>query len=358
MKQSEPQDTRRETLGRPVVITGAAGYLGRKLVDAVLENTAAPVVALDKYPGNNGGERVSWVQCDLATSDGRQAVRALGDALQDAAVFHLAGLFVKDVALSPRVSPSEYERDNITATTNIVDAILEGGHWPRLFLFSSTACLYDGAITVPTPVELVSPTVAYAETKLDAEREVARLAERVPNILILRLSRVIGLGYACSLPQDIVSDFVERIALASASGFECSIGSSQEVRPYVHVDDLMEILLQVLGEYSGTGMLIRNVTVQAPIRIARVAELVADTMVRYGFASEQLRLKMLSRAKTSVPVLDPLCYRDFAPRTLKAEDVVRRAVQGYCRVLRQSVEEGDYLGCITQMQQARKCTPL
>lgn len=321
-----------------VVITGAAGYLGQKLVQTVLAESSAEVIAIDKSEMDRACQGVHFVKTDLSTPEGEQAVSGLGELLEDAAIFHLAGLFVKDIDVSRTVSPAEYARDNLTATRRLVNGILESGHRPRLFVFSSTACVYDGAKTHPTPVEEAFPIVPYAETKLDAEKEVRRLAGYVPHVVVLRLSRVIGLGEGAILPRDIVSDFIERLIRADVKGEKHLIGSGGEIRAYVHIDDLMSILLRQVEEYEQEGFIIRNVTSVDPIRVSDIGMIVAETMAGEQVVRREQQPRILSGVKTKVPVLNPLPYQRFIPGTADSAEVVRSAAKQYCRMLKGAID--------------------
>jgi nucleoside-diphosphate-sugar epimerase len=338
-----------------VIVTGAAGYLGRKLVRTVLDNTLAQVIGIDKEAIDDyADERLRFIKCDLSTDEGEQSIRRLGATLQDSVIFHLAGLFVKDVRLAPYVAPVEYEKDNVVATRRLVEAVLNSGYRPRLFAFSSTACVYDGATTHPTPVEIVTPIFPYAESKLEAEQEIRKLVGWVGQVVILRFARVIGLGEGPTLPQDIVSDFIERIVKADRRQTQCSIGSVAEVRPYIHIDDLMSVLLRLLKDYRGEGLVVKNVTSAGPIQIEKVAGIVAETLAGQGLLWQRPDLKLLSTQDIKSPILlNPLPNGKFNPRHTASADVVQLVAEQYCTALKKAIEaesEQDVLSAVEKMR--------
>lgn len=116
-----------------VLITGAAGLVGRALVDAFVR-TGATVVATDIAPrrerGPAGSDRVVWVTADIGTSAGRREVLEVATGagrllvvVHNAAVTTLQGRFLD-------TTDDDFEhlwRVNVEAVVSMTRSTL--GHW-------------------------------------------------------------------------------------------------------------------------------------------------------------------------------------------------------------------------------------
>lgn len=163
-----------------VVVTGAAGFLGRALV-ADLAAAGTPVVAVDRRPLDEPPGVVA-VRADLL--DRHPAVLA---ALRDAdAVLHLAGRpGVRDAgpaAEAPRA------RDNVAATAAVLAAVPTG----TPLVVTSSSSVYGGAAGRPSREgDPVRPRGGYARSKVAVE---ALCAARGGAVAVLRPFTVAGEG--------------------------------------------------------------------------------------------------------------------------------------------------------------------
>jgi len=130
---------------RPIVVTGALGFVGQKLLP-VLETTGTPVIAIARRPKPpHVSEAVTWIQADLRQSSRYE--HAVADA---ACVLHLA-------AATGKVRPSEYHRHNVEATRALLDTC-ETRRAAHFVFMSSIAAGFRDRRYYP-----------YAESKLVAE---------------------------------------------------------------------------------------------------------------------------------------------------------------------------------------------
>jgi nucleoside-diphosphate-sugar epimerase len=161
------------------VVTGAAGFIGRSLVELLLAR-GERVVAIDRLPASPR-PGCTVLAADLAAADDRVAVvLAAADR-----VFHLAAL--------PGVRDRrDRHRDNVLAT----EAVLAAVPARTLVVFTSSSSVYGGSVAGRPSAEddPLWPRGEYARSKATAEtRCLARLAAG-GRTLVVRPFTVAGPG--------------------------------------------------------------------------------------------------------------------------------------------------------------------
>jgi dTDP-glucose 4,6-dehydratase len=169
--------------GRPVLVTGAAGFIGSHLAERLVElgaqtrafvhyNALDSAGWLDESPVR---ARLEVVAGDLGDRDG---LRRACDGVD--IVFHLAALIA--IPYSYR-APVSYVRTNVEGTLNVLQAALDAG--ARRVIHTSTSEVYGTAQSVPIgethPLSGQSP---YAATKIGADK-IAEAFHRSFNLPIV-----------------------------------------------------------------------------------------------------------------------------------------------------------------------------
>jgi nucleoside-diphosphate-sugar epimerase len=174
----------------PVVVTGAAGFVGRALC-AHFAAAGRPhrAIVRDLPPGvARVATRIALG--DLATVPVAQLTAALEGA---AAVVHLAG---RAHALVEPAAETEYHAANVTATERLAAAAVAAG--VRRFVLASTVKVYGEATPPGRPWRAgdpPDPADAYARSKLAAERALAAAcAGGAMTPIVLRFPLVYGPG--------------------------------------------------------------------------------------------------------------------------------------------------------------------
>jgi predicted dehydrogenase/nucleoside-diphosphate-sugar epimerase len=168
---------------KPVLVTGASGFIGCRLSEWLHEGGEWPVKALIRAPGR--AVRLARMPIDFAIGD-LNSRSDLERALEGCESVVHAG-----IGTSWR--PSERRTTNVQGTKNLVDAALRAG--VKRFVHISTIALYGdrvtGTITEDTPPQ-PKKGWDYAESKLAAEQVVLEAAAKGLPAVILRVAVVYG----------------------------------------------------------------------------------------------------------------------------------------------------------------------
>jgi len=257
--------------GRPVLVTGAGGFIGSHLVEQLV-NAGARVRALVHYNalGMRGwleevatGDAVEVVLGDVADSD------SLDSAMRDCdVVFHLAALIGIPYSY---VAPTQYLRSNVIGTLNVLQAARRSP--VARVVHTSTSEVYGTAQYTPMderhPLAAQSP---YAATKTGADQLATaffrtygtpvtivrpfntygpRQSTRaiVPTIITQALAGAsIGLGNLdtardLTFVLDTVKGFILAAEADDAVGKTINIGSGREVT----IRELAELICSIVG---------------------------------------------------------------------------------------------------------------
>lgn len=205
-----------------VLITGAGGYIGRRLVMALRERDV-PVRGLDRDATALAPLAGVGVEVQVADASDR---RALAAALEGVTVvFHLAG--------SALGGPTAIWRANVHSAQALAAACV-GRSGLRAVIFASSGAVYPNSAEWLTEATPPAPAFHYARAKAEAERvllETHRNAD-LP-VQIARIASVYGPG-----SQALMLDQVRR-------GRFPLIGGGRGYASYIHIDDLVEALLSM-----------------------------------------------------------------------------------------------------------------
>lgn len=173
-------------MARLAFVTGANGFVGSNLVEALLE-AGWRVVAMARPEVDV--RRLAAMSAECVVGDVTD-YRSLRDAMPAAAdaVFHVAG----NTSLWSR-HRAEQLRVNVKGTRNVVKAAMETGA-RRLIHTSSLVAygLHSGTVTEDTPSRGLGSPINYVRSKALAEREVRQGISRGLDAVILNPGHVIG----------------------------------------------------------------------------------------------------------------------------------------------------------------------
>jgi dTDP-4-dehydrorhamnose reductase len=218
-------------LRRPVLVTGAAGFLGGEVLRCLRSSGTPSLGTWHEAPAD--GPRMD------VTDAG--AVDEVFRRVRPWAVVHTA--YVQD--------GDRMEAVNASGSAHVAGAAAR--HGARL-VHVSTDVVFDGTAEVPyTEDEPVSPVTPYGNSKAEAERLVT---EAHPGVLVARTSLLYGAGGG---PQEAL---VGRALTGEAIAF-----FSDEVRCPSHVSDLAAALVELTGEASSGILHVAGPQGSHPLRV-------------------------------------------------------------------------------------------
>jgi nucleoside-diphosphate-sugar epimerase len=249
----------------PVVVTGAGGFIGRHLVQA-LTGAGYPVVAVTRAAdeaarATTGAARVRYVHHPGTAADADWQPVLAGAA----AIVHLAGM--AHMPVDDREARRKLRRINVLATQRLALAARQAGVRDFIFM-SSIKAVADQTDSAPlTEADSPSPQDCYGMAKLATERRLQRLGRLEPpmRILVLRPPLVYGPGAGANFAA---------LAALVARGVPLPLASVRNRRSLLYVGNLTAAVLQCLARAdvpSGIFHLSDGVPVSTPELVRALA---------------------------------------------------------------------------------------
>jgi len=213
-----------------VLITGAAGFVGRHVASELRQNGDEPVL-YDKVPV--AGTDPSYVG-DL---EDLQSLRACVEQEQPDACIHLAGIAFVPAGWS---DPARMIQVNVTGTLNLLETFR--AHAPRSRILVISSAEVYGRSARPEPIresDSLTPSNLYAVSKIAADTSALLYHSHYGmEVMTARPQNHIGPGQA---RQFVVSAFAEQlIALRTAKGSDprMKVGNLESQRDFTDVRDV------------------------------------------------------------------------------------------------------------------------
>jgi nucleoside-diphosphate-sugar epimerase len=247
-----------------ILVTGGAGYLGTVLVPMLLAKNYRVRILEQFYFGHEplgaalNDPRLEIVEEDILHQEN------ITDLYDDVfAVIHLASISNDP---SCDLDPNLTIRTNFLATMALARrAKIEG---VSRFIFASSCSVY-GAKTdaILDEQSETGPVTLYALTKLEAEREIARLADDKFVVCLPRLATLFGLSPRMRF--DLAVNVMVKRCL-TGEGLLVN-GTGAQYRPFLHVRDAAEVFMRLLtadpkavnAQVVNVGSNVNNYTIRA-----------------------------------------------------------------------------------------------
>jgi len=245
-----------------VVVTGASGMIGTALLRRLQKHPELKIFALsrDNYTHQHTENNVSWIHGDLQSRQVSLDLVSGSDI-----IFHLAHPLIPPTAATDWTTAT---LESMRVSLNLFAALLHAGHCPKLVFVSSGGCVYGGTPLRGGSLEsdLCQPTSVYGIEKLTIEHHIRLLAERrLVRGHIFRVANAYGKLLPESRNQGLIGTAINQAINRNPIRI---FGSLDNVRDYVHVEDVCEALLcsldyeaefDVFNIGTGTGTTVRGV---------------------------------------------------------------------------------------------------
>jgi UDP-glucose 4-epimerase len=258
---------------KKVLVTGAAGFIGSHLVDALLTN-GANVCVFDNLTAGTLQNIKQWLNNPnftlikgnlLNPSDIKKLEHKHFDL-----VFHLAANPEVRVGLT---NPDIHFQQNLVATHNLLESIRKTKNKSTI-IFTSTSTVYGEPTKMPTPEDYapLKPISTYGASKLACEALISAYAYTYDfKAIILRLANIVG----PRSKHGVIHDFMQKLK-TNPKELEI-LGDGTQNKSYLYISDCIEAMLLGL-EKSKRHIEIYNVGSEDQVDVKTIADIVIKEM--------------------------------------------------------------------------------
>lgn len=251
--------------GKTVVVTGASGYIGSVLVDALVKHSCKVirVSRVDLVPLGD----TKTIEADVRNADTWAKIVAQADI-----IYHLAG---NTSVYEAAKNPAESLNSTLLPLNHLIKAAQERQCKPRV-VFASTATVYGLTSKLPVAESIEpKPITVYDLHKLFAEQQIALATQQgVLESVSLRLSNVYGPSTSVSSADD--RGILNKVTAMALQGKDLMVyGDGNYLRDYVYITDVINALL-FAGITPGLKGQVYNVASGVGTTVKKAFELVAS----------------------------------------------------------------------------------
>lgn len=254
-----------------VLVTGAAGFIGSHVVDALVSR-GVEVVAIDDLSGgyrDNVNPSARFIQMSVVDHASIDALVSL-EAFDY--VFHLAAYAAE--GLSHFIKRFNYT-NNLIGSVNLINASVNAGT-VKCFIFTSSIAVYGSAQVPMTEATIPEPEDPYGIAKYAVERDLREALEMFGlNHVIFRPHNVYGER------QNIADRFRNVIGIFMNQALKeepfTIFGDGGQTRAFSHVDDVAPVIASVPWHPESFNQVF-NVGADTPYSVNHIAAAVAGAM--------------------------------------------------------------------------------
>jgi dTDP-glucose 4,6-dehydratase len=256
--------------GRPVLVTGAGGFIGGHLVE-MLVGEGASVTALVRYNSRNERGTLDWIPPDVAAEvqvvlGELRDIESVSRAVKGSEiVLHLGAQIAIPYSY---VNPRDFFEVNVLGTLNVAQACLAAG--VERIVHTSTSEVYGSAQQVPiTETHPLEPQSPYAASKLSADKVMDSWHRSfdLPTV-VLRPFNTYG-------PRQSARAIIPTIISQALAGDTLRLGSLHPRRDLTFVRDTAAGMIAAAIAPDAVGETIQLGTGHA-VSVAEIVELVGE----------------------------------------------------------------------------------
>ncbi len=213
---------------RNILVTGASGYLGTRLLNRLRQKGEFTIFAASHKLGNS-----SFQHLDISdVNELKKVIRKFKPHI----VFHLAA----NVDLSRDFDVAKKCIDiNILGTLNLLEALRQNP--PERLIVASTEEVYGNNPPPFKEFQLPKPPSAYSISKIVSEHLCHLYAQELGFYLtIFRIATFYG-------PESTLNRFIPQIIYKALNNENIPLNSGQKKRDYIYVDDVIDALIIAMG---------------------------------------------------------------------------------------------------------------
>ena len=263
-----------ELAGRPVLVTGAGGFIGAHLCAALVEEGAA-VRALVRYNSRDNRGALDWLQPDVTTE-----INAVAGDLRDPesvtasvegveVVFHLGAQIAIPYSY---VNPRDFFETNVMGSLNVAQAAL--GHGVDRVVHTSTSEVYGSAQAVPISEQHpLHPQSPYAASKVGADKLMDSFHRSFGlRVVVLRPFNTYG-------PFQSARAIIPTIASQALAGGQLRLGALDPRRDLTFVSDTASGFIAAAQSEGAIGRTIQLGT-GSDVSIGELVDLIGEVLGR------------------------------------------------------------------------------
>jgi UDP-glucose 4-epimerase len=285
-----------------LVISGANGFLGKNLVNHIAHEEFEFVRLLDiHYPDENTNLKCKYDRhaIDLSSPD-------LSDLItSNDVVIHLAW------RSNPAVTGADVNTEselNWIPSSNLIDVCVQKN--AKLIFISSGGVVYGKSMYLPIDEDHpTNPISAYGEVKLRVEKMILRKNQETGlQYVILRPSNLYGPGFSTKKGLGVIGHWVEKIRDNESIQI---IGDGEQVRDFIHVDDLSRAILkcltienEIFNVGTGDGVSLNQLKSLFESAIGKEIEVVRTDSRSFDVNQNVLSVKKIKRLTSWRPKID------------------------------------------------------
>lgn len=252
-----------------VFITGAEGFVGRKLFIRLIEHGFDASGSIFEFNENDDFYKNYKKNLFIADITNREEIKGLIDHIRPDIIVHLAA-----VTFVPHgdKDPQNVILTNIYGTQNLISAAgnLKNCH----IIFASSSEVYgtprEGDLI--TEETMVKPNSIYAITKLTGEYIIKSSGI---SSTVLRLFNHTGIGQN---PNFVIPNFAKQIVDIERSGrSELLVGNLESYKDFLDIEDIIDAYLSVIKRPSKD---IYNICSGRTVKIANLVKLMTDYSIK------------------------------------------------------------------------------